>query len=202
MSHGTAPISPSRFAAALRDLPVSTLHLKVVELRNSIAHLDYSNEQLKPYADGTAGAEGRLPGVPDQDCLEAIEENQVVIARMQERIVLVRAEVESRGVNWLEFRDSEEAEKVPNGDRKLVNGIGNAEPLDHDVNLEGGERSDAWEDGTIQTGRIADGEVGTSSNGSAHVMGGRFSDAALRSALEERMGIREDENGSEAGMHL
>ncbi|KAJ4295876.1 hypothetical protein N0V88_004578 [Collariella sp. IMI 366227] len=48
MSSDALPISPSRFAAALPDLPLSALHLKVLELRNSITHLDYSNEQLRP----------------------------------------------------------------------------------------------------------------------------------------------------------
>jgi hypothetical protein len=52
MSSEVTPISPARFAEALKDLPLSTLHLKAAELRNSIAHLDYSNEQLKPFAEG------------------------------------------------------------------------------------------------------------------------------------------------------
>lgn len=82
MSSEAHPISPARFAEALKDLPLSTLHLKAAELRNSIAHLDYSNEQLQPFADGT---ETSVNGVPDQDCVDAIRENEVVIARMQER---------------------------------------------------------------------------------------------------------------------
>lgn len=54
MSADALPISPAAFAEALKDLPMSTLHLKAAELRNSIAHLDYSNEQLKPFAEGKA----------------------------------------------------------------------------------------------------------------------------------------------------
>lgn len=54
MSAVALPISPTAFAEALKDLPMSTLHLKAAELRNSIAHLDYSNEQLKPFAEGKA----------------------------------------------------------------------------------------------------------------------------------------------------
>ncbi|AEO54123.1 hypothetical protein MYCTH_2296297 [Thermothelomyces thermophilus ATCC 42464] len=113
MSAESVPITPERFAAALKDLPLSSLHLKVHELRNSIAHLDYSNEQLRPFAEGIAPmattddpgtpAVGTR-GVPDQDCVDAIRENEVVIERMQERIRLVRAEVESRGLNWDEFQ--------------------------------------------------------------------------------------------------
>ena len=105
MSSEAAPISPTRFAEALKDLPLSALHLKAAELRNSIAHLDYSNEQLKPFAEGT---EGSTNGHPDRDCLDAIQENEVVIARMTERIRLLRAEVEGRGSSWLEFRSQEE----------------------------------------------------------------------------------------------
>ena len=94
MSNEAIPISPARFAEALKDLPLSTLHLKAAELRNSIAHLDYSNEQLKPFASGT---EPSTNGVPDRICVEAINENEVVIARLKERIELLKAEVESRG---------------------------------------------------------------------------------------------------------
>jgi len=54
MSADALPISPAAFAEALKDLPMSTLHLKAAELRNSIAHLDYSNEELKPFAEGRA----------------------------------------------------------------------------------------------------------------------------------------------------
>jgi hypothetical protein len=114
MSNEAIPISPARFAAALKDLPLSTLHLKAMEIRNSIAHLDYSNEQLKPFADGTdPSANGR----PDQDCIDAIKENEIVIARMQERIGLLKAEVEGRGSSWLEFQSAEE---LQGGDERLM----------------------------------------------------------------------------------
>ncbi|EAQ92589.1 hypothetical protein CHGG_00824 [Chaetomium globosum CBS 148.51] len=123
MSSEALPISPTRFAAALTDLPLSTLHLKVLELRNSIAHLDYSNEQLRPFAEGTATATATSTSTtttappqqapssttataePDADCADAIRENEGVIARMQERIALVRAEVERRGLGWAEFSE-------------------------------------------------------------------------------------------------
>ncbi|KLU84036.1 hypothetical protein MAPG_03083 [Magnaporthiopsis poae ATCC 64411] len=76
MSSDALPISPARFAEAIKDLPLSALHLEVLELRNSIAHLDYSNEQLRPFAEGTAAPlGGGDPGRPDQDCLRrALEE--------------------------------------------------------------------------------------------------------------------------------
>ena len=89
MSSTSLPISGPRFAAALPDLPLSSLYAKTSELRNSIAHLKISNEELKPYAE-----EG------DSVCSEAIQENSVVIGNMEERIQLLKVEVESRGFHW------------------------------------------------------------------------------------------------------
>jgi hypothetical protein len=142
MSSATTPISPARFAAALKDLPLSTLHLKAAELRNSIAHLDYSNEQLKPFAEGTN--EGNNNGQPDQDCIDAIKENEVVIARMMERIELLKQEVEGRGSSWLEFQSKEEiygegeGGDMVDGEGRLVNGHGHGEG-------EGGEEEERSE---------------------------------------------------------
>jgi len=168
------------------------------EIRNSIAHLDYSNEQLKPFADGT---EPSSNGRPDQDCIDAIKENEIVITRMQERIRLLKAEVEGRGSSWLEFQSAEE---LKDGEERLVNGTGGS---DGDVEMEGQERSDAWTDGTFQTGRIVNGEVrmdGTSgvngaTNGASNNTSRRLDDEALRRAMEERMAEEVDD---EEGMHL
>ncbi|KAI4194938.1 MAG: hypothetical protein LQ350_007481 [Teloschistes chrysophthalmus] len=89
MSANAAPISLDRFAEAIAELPVGNLHAKAAELRNSIAHLVSSNEQLQQYAvDG------------DQDCADAIRENNEVVERMQSRISLLRNEVEGRGLPW------------------------------------------------------------------------------------------------------
>lgn len=206
MSNEATPIPPARFALALKDLPLSTLHLKAAELRNSIAHLDYSNEQLQPFAEGTEGGNG-----PDQDCADAIKENEVVIARMLERIALLKEEVEGRGSSWLEFQSSEELEAGMEGEsgERLLNGRGE-EHVDEVEMGEGAseERSEAWSDGTFQTGRIVNGQVqmdgspGTSgnTNGSA---GGRLDDDALRRAMEERMRSLADEGDDDhEGMHL
>jgi len=89
MSATAPPISPTRFAAALKDLPLSSLHAKAAELRNSIIHLQHSNKELQPFAD-----EG------DSVCKEAIAENEEVTGRMEHRILLLRAEVEGRGMPW------------------------------------------------------------------------------------------------------
>jgi hypothetical protein len=200
MSHESIPISPARFAAALKDLPLSTLHLKAAEIRNSIAHLDYSNEQLKPFADGT---EPSSNGRPDQDCIDAIKENEIVIARMQERIALLKAEVEGRGSSWLEFQSAEE---LQDGEERLINGTGES---DGDMETEGQERSDAWTDGTFQTGRMVNGEVrmdgdsevNGATNRAARDTGGRLDNEALRRAIEERMRALA-EGDDEEGMHL
>lgn len=91
MSSGSTPIHPHRFAEAIQDLPLSNLHLKAVELRNSIEHLHSSNQQLQSFA--TQG---------DHDCAEAIKENVEVMERMEERIILLKVEVERRGYSWSE----------------------------------------------------------------------------------------------------
>lgn len=204
MSNEAAPISPARFAAALKDLPLSTLHLKAAEIRNSIAHLDYSNEQLKPFADGTdPSANGRL----DQDCIDAIKENEIVITRMQERIALLKGEVEGRGSSWLEFLSAEEVRELQDADEGLVNGTRGD---DGDVTMEGQELSDAWRDGTFQTGRIVNGEVrmdgDSGRNGSTSATtnntGGRIDDEALRRAMEERIRDLAEDGDEEEGVHL
>jgi hypothetical protein len=228
MSSEAAPISPERFAAALRDLPLSSLHLKAAELRNSIAHLDYSNEQLKPFAEGTAPEQTG----PDPDCVEAIKENEVVIQRMLERIELLKAEVESRGAVWLDLSDPDaarqlEGEETEAGSEALV---GESSGVGSDG------RSEAWRDGTFTTGRIVGGEVvmddvnGTTTNGaSMHLTGtngtamsgtaingtavngtatngtragGRLDDESLRRAMEERMNVLADSGDEDEGLHL
>jgi len=89
MSSTASPIAPARFAEAITSLPLANLHLKAAELRNSIAHLQHSNRQLKSFAE-----EG------DRDCADAVIENEEVMRRMEERIALLRAEFEGRGFKW------------------------------------------------------------------------------------------------------
>lgn len=184
------------------------MHLKVLELRNSIAHLDYSNEQLRPFAEGReAVLSSSSPAHPDQDCIDAIRENEAVISRMQERIALVRAEVEERGCSWDEFRSKEEVEEENEKRRKeeeeeeeRVNGAG----TDAETN---GETRNPWTDGTFQTGTIRNGEVhmdetprrpqGSSAPSGG---GGSLTDEELRRRLEEQLGSLDD--ADEEGMHL
>lgn len=137
MSAAATPISAEVFAEAIKDLPASSLHLKARELRNSLVHLKYSNELLLPFTDGTNGE-------PDPTCVEAIEENEVVIERYNERLGLLKIEAKSRGMNWREFISAEEFEEefkeeandtdagvldgedMVDGEGRLVNGYGAA----------------------------------------------------------------------------
>ncbi|KAL9099241.1 MAG: hypothetical protein Q9163_005232 [Psora crenata] len=116
MSAAATPIPPHRFAEAIADLPLANLHDKAAEIRNSISHLEHSNEQLQQFAD-----QG------DTDCTDAIAENRVVIQRMEERISLLKEEVERRGYRWGEDEDGEgKAEAGGNGHAEHV-GSGDAE---------------------------------------------------------------------------
>ena len=239
MSSEVLPITPARFAEALKDLSLSSLHLKVLEIRNSIAHLDYSNEQLRPFAQGTAAtldaptpAAGAGAGAgtagpqPDQDCIDAIRENEEVIARMQERIRMVRDEVEGRGCSWAEFRSKEEMEADEQaaasgaGDEVVAaaeGGLTNRAATGHTRPVDGWEEAaagtasggngraahQAWSDGTFQTGTIRNGEVHMdTTNATQGGGGGRLTDEQLRRALEERLGLNQDDDDEEGGMHL
>ncbi|KAK4044514.1 hypothetical protein C8A01DRAFT_42696 [Parachaetomium inaequale] len=243
MSSDALPINPARFAAALKDLPISTLHLKVLELRNSITHLDYSNEQLRPFADGTATALSptttspstqpqATQGTPDQDCVDAIRENEAVIERMQARIRLVRDEVESRGLSWTEFQSQAErdAEQQAQQEQKQQDGVegGGVEGMVNGAVVNGGsstgatttavngerlqqqrQQHSAWTDGTFQTGVIRGGVVqmddAAAGQGQGQQQGGSLTDEELRRRVEEQLrglGGGEDEDEGEGGLHL
>lgn len=183
----TDPITPARFAAALPDLPLASLHLKVLELRNALRHLADSNAQLQPFADGTATARDSrapVPGLPDPDCADAIAENECVMARMRERIALVRREVSRRGASWAEFEEGGGAALEPGEEGEGEEGgaaaaAAAATPLTNGVH-DRGERDAAtsgstttnnttstststtgnpWTDGTFQMGTIRNGEL-------------------------------------------
>ncbi|KAJ4341902.1 hypothetical protein N0V87_001567 [Didymella glomerata] len=91
MSAESTPISAARFAAALNDLPISSLYAKHTELTNSITHLESSNKQLEDFAREN----------DDRDCYEALLENRQVMKSFNERMELIRKEVEAvRGLPW------------------------------------------------------------------------------------------------------
>ncbi|KAK3362138.1 hypothetical protein B0T24DRAFT_641255 [Lasiosphaeria ovina] len=211
MSAVATPISPARFAEALRDLSLSSLHLKVLELRTSIAQLDYSNEELRPYALGEAtpisttdsSTDQQQQQQPDPDCVEAIRENEEVIVRMQGRIGLVRAEVQRRGISWTEFQSKEEAD-ADAARASVVNGVNGSGHHDNDASASAPAAADeaapeqhaAWRDGTFQTGVIRGGQVvsgaGNSVSGSGSGSGpghngGSLSDEELRRRIEAQL---------------
>lgn len=117
-------ITASIFADAIKELPLSAIYIKVSELRNSIAHLHRSNDEMKAFI--TESCEN------DEDKRELetyISENEGVHVSMLERIALLKAEVEGRGQQWIEVANgtnasntsteqsalSEEAQPVANG---------------------------------------------------------------------------------------
>lgn len=184
----TAPIAPARFAAALVDLSLPTLHLKLLEIRNSISHLRTSNIQLLPFALGTETAIGAAPGEPDPDCADAIRENEAVIARMQDRIALIRSEVEGRGTSWREFEAPDD--DAPAAEGTTANGLnglqaardeedriarGSTTATQTQPPAGGAVQHPAWSDGTFQTGTIRGGVLQYDS-----VPGASFSVAGAR----------------------
>lgn len=154
MTEATNPINPTRFALALESLPLDALHAKAAEIRNSIAHLKHSNEQMLPFAD-----EG------DQVCREAMFENLAVIGRMNDRIVLLRCEVERRGFLW---GQEEDVEMVDGGGKQV--------------------------DGEVVVNGDADGDMAVVNGASdAGRERGRLTDEELRRRLEEQMAEENDD---------
>lgn len=127
MSAEAHPITRTAFAEAITELPLSSLYAKVSELRNSIAHLTRSNEELRRYI--IESEEG--PDSPDNKELESyVVENEEVMQAMAERIGLLKAEVEGRGQRWMEEvltdgdnSDDATAAAVDGEDAPMVNGI-------------------------------------------------------------------------------
>ncbi|KAK2735996.1 hypothetical protein FQN57_000889 [Myotisia sp. PD_48] len=93
MSADSQPISHAKFAEALQSLPSSSLWGKILELNNSISHLVRSNLELKRFIEESS--EGG-----DNECEEAVAENEGLVKRMSERIQLVEAELAQRGESW------------------------------------------------------------------------------------------------------
>ncbi|CAI6095809.1 unnamed protein product [Clonostachys chloroleuca] len=218
MSADTTPISPSRFAAALKDLSISMLHLKSLEIRNSIAHLQYSNDQLRPFAEGSAtalsssstpAAADDAPAQPDQDCIDAIRENETVIDRMAERIALIRAEVEERGVAWVDFQSMDEARETTDridgpAQHKTSQAVANGVSAGESSTQNGEPQSSPWTDGTFQTGTISNGQVTLDGQPNGRpAQGGSLTDEQLRAALAERLGdISNEDEDESGGLHL
>ncbi|KIW06820.1 uncharacterized protein PV09_02500 [Verruconis gallopava] len=138
MSSESRPISPTRFRAAIQDLPLGNLYAKAAELRNSIDHLKRSNNDLAEFAE-------------DSDCKLAITENLEVIQRMEDRILMLQQEVERRGMRWAEGDNYKEGMLEP-GENVVMNGMDSPTP---EIN---GNPSESTERGNTSTsrGRLTD----------------------------------------------
>lgn len=166
MSAESRPIPAALFALAIQDLPLPSLFAKGSEIQNSLHHLHRSNEQLKPFADDG-----------DADCADAIRENEEVMRRFEERLKLLKDEVEGRGAVW------GHGAAEPAKDEPVVNG----------VNGDAGGGAGEEEEETVQTGVAATGPR-------TQQQSGRLTDAELQRLLMERMG--EQEGDEEEGVHL
>jgi len=145
MSSEAHPITPEAFAEAIKSLPLSSLYAKVSELRNSIAHLTRSNEELRTYI--RESEEG--PDSSDNKELENyVVENEVVMQAMAQRIGLLKVEVENRGQQWLEevITDGANGASTPNGIRESDDEPVNGAPTPPNQQR-GSSDSDPGEDG-------------------------------------------------------
>ncbi|GAB1215997.1 hypothetical protein ATERTT37_005197 [Aspergillus terreus] len=104
MSGESAPITLDAFAEAIKELPLSVVYAKVTELRNSIAHLRRSNAELQTFVAESCDTEDEK-----RELEGYISENEGVMTSMTDRIMLLKAEVESRGQRWIEESPASEA---------------------------------------------------------------------------------------------
>ncbi|KAL5366561.1 hypothetical protein BJX96DRAFT_38256 [Aspergillus floccosus] len=125
MSGESAPITLDAFAEAIKELPLSVVYAKVTELRNSIAHLRRSNAELQTFVTESCDTEDEK-----RELQGYISENEGVMTSMTDRIILLKAEVESRGQRWIEESPASEAkdEGAPAINGGSAEGAGNAPP--------------------------------------------------------------------------
>lgn len=113
MSATTLSIDPAAFAEAITELPLSAVFSKVSELRNSIAHLHRSNAEIRSFLEETNDTEEEKKSLE-----EYIDENKGVIASMEERVLLLKKELENRGQPLVEAEKGEDKKEngaEPNG---------------------------------------------------------------------------------------
>jgi len=121
----------------------------------------------------------------DQDCKEAMFENLGVIGRMNERVGLIKTEVEKRGMPW------------PSEEREADTGAASSG--------EAGEAIVAARADMVNgNGEMVNGTVGSAPAGttSRQQQSGRLTDEELRRQVEAQLGTQmaEDDNGD--GVHL
>ncbi|CAG8885808.1 unnamed protein product [Penicillium egyptiacum] len=144
MSTESLPITTGAFAEAIKELPMAVLYSKVSELTNSIAHLHRSNAELRAFLTESNDSE------EDKKELEGyITENEGVAVSMNERILLVKTEVENRGQPWIELDELKiDNEQGASTDVPVTNGTETETGTDARAGAEGaGHESNDREDG-------------------------------------------------------
>ena len=104
MSVANFPIHSAVFAEAIQELPLSAVYGKVAELRNSVSHLHRSNAEIRLFISESSGQNDHEPEKKELE--RYISENEDVIKSMNERISLLKVEVENRGQVWIETEQS------------------------------------------------------------------------------------------------
>lgn len=200
MSSTALPISPTRFATALKDLPLGSLYAKAFELRNALSHLRNSNAQLAAFAShGTADY--------DADCALALAENGETMARFEGRIAMLRREVEGRGMLWVgeENGTAVAAMDVEPGESAAQDGMETVTPSDDGVAT---LQQQQWQrtENVILTDeelrRLL--EERTQQQQRQRTGNGRLTDEELRSRVGERMQEDDDADAADGhgGLHL
>lgn len=183
MSADSVPINPARFAAALKDLNVGSLHAKAAELQNSINHLRSSNSELEDYLRAQP-ADQRA----DPDLVDAIQENVEVMERMQSRIRMIKEEVEQRGMPWPSDHEDSTKDDANGEDVTMENGFGDSAGNQHTNGAPAGTTDEEERGQAVRR------------SGQETQQSGRFTDEELARRLRERMGDNEDDE--EGGLHL
>ncbi|KAE8379434.1 hypothetical protein BDV26DRAFT_291303 [Aspergillus bertholletiae] len=107
MSAESLPITPSAFAEAIKELPLSSVYAKASELSNSITHLRRSNQELRAFVNESCDTEAEK-----EELEKYIAENEEVMRSMHERNLLLKSEIEDRGQPWIEVGDTASGVKV------------------------------------------------------------------------------------------
>ncbi|KAL1975620.1 hypothetical protein VTN31DRAFT_4012 [Thermomyces dupontii] len=149
MSAQSQPITPEAFAAAIKELSLPSIYAKVAELRNSIAHLTRSNDELRAYIRES----GEDPeSEENRELAASIVENEGVMQAMAERIGLCKLEVEARGLVWREEILQDNEPTSSSAGEGVSNGVGEEEEA-RMVNDDASERSTPVMNGARNSGR-------------------------------------------------
>ncbi|KAJ5587899.1 uncharacterized protein N7459_003664 [Penicillium hispanicum] len=108
MSVERLSINRAAFAEAIQELPLSAVYGKVAELRNSVSHLHRSNDELRQFILQSTGSQDAEE--ENKELEGYIAENEGVITSMNERLSLLKMELENRGQPWVETEQENDKE--------------------------------------------------------------------------------------------